>query len=105
MKLKRFLLRYYPPGIILEYEQQNVIKTKSIDLLDLKADTNVEQVVEEIAKKEPLITSSRKDQVSQLVQRLQQKIAQPDDRYFYLFKVLRAHILPLTNVSFNKSGS
>jgi hypothetical protein len=66
MKLKRFLLRYYPPGIylnemnrcrhlidllfirkslqktnkkgiILEYEQQNVLKTKSVDLLDLKA--------------------------------------------------------------------
>lgn len=56
MKLKRFLLRYYPPGrlrfflihkifdliiffkgIILEYEQQNVLKTKSIDLLDLKS--------------------------------------------------------------------
>ncbi len=60
MKLKRFLLRYYPPGlsfivfsfhsnilfnfyikkkqgIILEYEQQNVLKTKSIDLLDLNA--------------------------------------------------------------------
>ena len=36
MKLKRFLLRYYPPGIILEYEQQNILKTKSIDLLDLK---------------------------------------------------------------------
>ncbi len=52
MRLKRFLLRYYPPGmnkcflkiliyeliigIILEYEQSNVLKTKSIDLLDLK---------------------------------------------------------------------
>jgi hypothetical protein len=53
MRLKRFLLRYYPPGtiefkkifiyeliigIILEYEQSNVLKTKSIDLLDLKAE-------------------------------------------------------------------
>jgi dynein assembly factor with WDR repeat domains 1 len=51
MRLKRFLLRYYPPGmieikkiliyeliigIILEYEQSNVLKTKSIDLLDLR---------------------------------------------------------------------
>ena len=70
--------------------------------------TNIQEVVEEIAKKEPLITSSRKEQVLQLVQSnlnfhrinfsfifqlnslikgLQQKIAQPDDRYFYLFKV------------------
>ena len=25
--------------------------------------------------------------------------------FFYLSKVLRAHVLPLTNVAFNKSGS
>ena len=34
--------------------------------------TNVQEVVEEIAKKEPLITSSRKEQVVQLVQSRQQ---------------------------------
>ena len=32
MKLKRFLLRYHPPGIILEYLRKNgEIETKSID--------------------------------------------------------------------------
>jgi len=36
MKLKRFLLRYFPPGVILEYERSNgEIETKSIDLLNL----------------------------------------------------------------------
>jgi dynein assembly factor with WDR repeat domains 1 len=36
MKLKRFLLRYYPPGIILEYVRTNgQMETKSIDLLNL----------------------------------------------------------------------
>ena len=36
MKLKRLLLRYYPPGIILEYTRKNGEKeTKSIDLLNL----------------------------------------------------------------------
>jgi hypothetical protein len=30
--------------------------------------TNVQEVVEEISRKEPLITSSRKEQVAQLVQ-------------------------------------
>ena len=36
MKLKRFLLRYHPPGIILEYLRKNQeIETKSIDLLNL----------------------------------------------------------------------
>lgn len=36
MKLKRFLLRYHPPGIILEYLRKNgEVETKSIDLLNL----------------------------------------------------------------------
>lgn len=36
MKLKRFLLRYYPPGILLEYVKTNGDReTKSIDLLNL----------------------------------------------------------------------
>lgn len=36
MKLKKFLLRYYPPGIILEYVRNNgEAETKSIDLLNL----------------------------------------------------------------------
>lgn len=36
MRLKKFLLRYYPPGIILEYEKANKEpETKSIDLLNL----------------------------------------------------------------------
>ena len=36
MKLKRFLLRYYPPGIILEYERSNGFEgSKTIDLLDI----------------------------------------------------------------------
>jgi len=34
-RLKRFLLRYYPPGIILEYEYKGKRRTKPIDLLDL----------------------------------------------------------------------
>ncbi len=36
---------------------------------------------------------------------LQTKLTQSSEKNFYLFKVLRAHILPLTNVAFNKSGS
>ena len=36
MKLKRFLLRYHPPGIILEYlRKSGEVETKSIDLLNL----------------------------------------------------------------------
>lgn len=42
MKLKKFLLRYYPPGIILQYERDGQMKQKPIDLLDLTPDVDVE---------------------------------------------------------------
>uniref|UniRef100_H0UTP0 Dynein assembly factor with WD repeat domains 1 n=1 Tax=Cavia porcellus TaxID=10141 RepID=H0UTP0_CAVPO len=105
MKLKSLLLRYYPPGIMLEYETNGVLKTKSIDLLELDPSTDVDALVEEIQKAEPLITASRTEQVRLLVQRLQAKLGQNGSHVFYLFKVLRAHILPLTNVALNKSGT
>ncbi|XP_067596425.1 dynein assembly factor with WD repeat domains 1 isoform X2 [Pseudorca crassidens] len=105
MKLKGLLLRYYPPGIMLEYEESGQLKTKSIDLLDLHTSTDVNALVQEIQKAEPLITASRANQVKLLIQRLQNKLGQYSNHKFYLFKVLRAHILPLTNVALNKSGS
>lgn len=41
MRLKRFLLRYYPPGIILEYIRKDGTEgQKSIDLLNLTAEYN-----------------------------------------------------------------
>lgn len=42
MKLRKFLLRYYPPGIILQYERDGVMKQKPIDLLDLTPDVDIE---------------------------------------------------------------
>jgi dynein assembly factor with WDR repeat domains 1 len=33
-----------------------------------------------------------------------EKLETNDSNDFYLFKILRAHILPLTNCAFNKSG-
>tara|TARA_B110000208_G_scaffold111830_1_gene137906 strand:- start:1109 stop:1249 length:141 start_codon:yes stop_codon:yes gene_type:complete len=39
MKLKRFLLRYYPPGIILEYRHRDGRSgEKELDLLHLNAE-------------------------------------------------------------------
>ena len=43
--------------------------------------------------------------VPQLIFKLIEKIDTADvTQNFYLFKILRAHILPLTNCAFNKSG-
>jgi dynein assembly factor with WDR repeat domains 1 len=69
MKLKRFLLRYYPPGIILEYVKKNgETEDKSIDLLNLTAEyfpllnlrTDVEVLVNQILFEEPTISEQRK---------------------------------------------
>uniref|UniRef100_A0A3P9BJ95 Uncharacterized protein n=1 Tax=Maylandia zebra TaxID=106582 RepID=A0A3P9BJ95_9CICH len=105
MKLKRFLLRYYPPGIILEYEKGGFLRTKSIDLLDLTPECVSYELVEEIRQSEPLVTKAQADQVKQLVIRLQKKQTQQDHHRFCFSKELKAHILPLTNVAFDKSGS
>ena len=42
MKLKKFLLRYFPSGIILQYERDGVMKQKPVDLLDLAPGVDVE---------------------------------------------------------------
>lgn len=50
--------------------------------------TDVNALVEEIQKAEPLITASRSDQVKLLIQRLQDKLGQHSNHQFYLFKVM-----------------
>lgn len=41
-KLKKLMLRYFPPGIILQYSINGCMKQKFIDLLELSADTDLE---------------------------------------------------------------
>jgi len=43
MKLKKILIRYYPPGITLEYARSTgEVESKCIDLLNLSKDTNID---------------------------------------------------------------
>ena len=82
-KLKRFLLRYFPPGIILEYEVKGEQLTKTLDLLDLNARSvagcfsatfrrftrsNAETLTDRLIKQEPLISEKRKAQVIKLIE-------------------------------------
>ena len=61
VQLKRFLLRYFPPGIILEYElRDRTREMKEIDLLHLTPETDVEVLVNQIVCEEPLISDNRK---------------------------------------------
>lgn len=147
-KLKRFLLRYFPPGIILEYEQNGEVRRppphpslwqrdllrdgaaptatrrrrgsarardrarvaftvaerrallataaqqlrqKPVDLLTLTPETDVEVLVDQIVRSEPLISESRKPQLRKLIYKLIEKVDTADQaQNFYLFKILRA---------------
>lgn len=60
--------------------------------------------VPQIVFEEPLISENRKPQLRRLIYKLIEKLESNEDTSFYLFKILRAHILPLTNCAFNKSG-
>ena len=70
MKLKRFLLRYYPPGIILEYETQGELRQKAVDLLTLTPETDIEVLVNQIVRQESLISEQRKPQLRKLIYKL-----------------------------------
>ncbi|XP_036070941.1 dynein assembly factor with WDR repeat domains 1 isoform X4 [Oryzias melastigma] len=65
--------------------------------------TDPDELLVEIQQSEPLITESRTEQVRELIHRLQQK--QAHNGSFSLHQEVHVHLLPLTNVAFNKSGS
>ena len=115
MRLERFLLRYFPPGLSLEFSRRDGSRgTKLIDLLQLGAETDLDALTEQIAAAEPLISAGRRPQLRRLLGRLLAKQLEHEapggggvgggGGELSLFKVLRAHILPLTNCAFNKAG-
>jgi dynein assembly factor with WDR repeat domains 1 len=68
------LLRFHPPGIILEYlRKSGEIETKSIDLLNLAPETDVDRLIDHILLEEPLISTSRKPQLKKLIEKLIEK--------------------------------
>uniref|UniRef100_A0A1B6MHU5 Uncharacterized protein n=1 Tax=Graphocephala atropunctata TaxID=36148 RepID=A0A1B6MHU5_9HEMI len=104
MRLKRIMLRYFPPGIGLEYIQGGCTKTKEIDLFDLTSSTDIEELAFAVAKGEPLITPNIHHQLVDSLRRLQKKIFSTTIHRFYRHKTLKTHLLPLTNVAFDKFG-
>lgn len=86
-------------GIILEYEQSGVVKTRSLDLLDLTPkyvfryqsfisfSSDTEEILQEICSREPLVTEKRKLQVFDLIERLKSKLANDDKTKFGSYKV------------------
>ena len=91
MRLRRFLLRYYPPGITIEYEKRGQTRTKEffkypyinflnknvkflknisivslksdkdVNLFELTADDDPMKVAEQVINSEPLVSEKKID--------------------------------------------
>ncbi|KAJ0182820.1 hypothetical protein K1T71_002189 [Dendrolimus kikuchii] len=107
MKLLKIHLRYHPPGLILEYLQKGAIRSKDIDLLDLNSNSDTKEIAKCLYNKEALITEDVREQIEQCLEILKKRIEHegPTGKRFYIYKTLMTHLLPLTNVAFDKSGN
>ena len=116
-RLKKLHVRHYPPGFQVEF--QNSQKTSiSIprEILSYLSLTTLQISAEKIVKNEPILQSkskSRQEKIQNLVATCLKSIIETkashaeniDLKKFRVGKILKAHVLPLTNVAFNKSGS
>ncbi|XP_025421424.1 dynein assembly factor with WDR repeat domains 1-like isoform X2 [Sipha flava] len=115
MKLNKFYIRYYPPGIVFEYQKQRRTKQKILDLFDIEKETDVEALAARIAVDEPLITPGVQPQLVALLRKLRNKSSSDHcgDRHdvtgspsFRLDRTLSGgHSLPITNVCADKCAT
>ncbi|XP_066901963.1 dynein assembly factor with WD repeat domains 1 isoform X3 [Halyomorpha halys] len=105
MKLEKFLLRYFPPGLGLEYSQGGKIKKKMINLLDLTTSTDIINVGKTIMDNELLVTKSVKPQLLAVLAKLQKKLFDDINNLYTQHCTLDYHDMPITQVALNKDGS
>lgn len=106
MKLQKIYLRYFPPGLAFNYIKNNSQEeTKCVDIFDLTAKSDLDDLIKVLRKRDPTIFSKEvMPQVRELLEKMQNKLKEPEKNKFYLYKTLQTHILPLTNVDFDRSG-
>ena len=67
-KLEKIMARYFPPGIILELKDSDgYIDNKSIDLLNLSENSDIQYLVQQINEKEPL-TIKYKSKIQKVIE-------------------------------------
>lgn len=67
--------------------------------------SRLDLIVEDILKKQVNLTPECIPKLEESLIKLQNKLREPTKTNFYHFKTLKDHLLPLTNVTFDKSGS
>jgi hypothetical protein len=67
-KLEKIMVRYFPPGLILEIkDSEGYMDNKSIDLLNLNENSDVLYLVQQINEKEPL-TVKYKSKIEKVIE-------------------------------------
>ena len=67
-KLEKIMVRYFHPGIILEFKDSDgYIDNKSIDLLNLSENSDIQYLVQQINEKEPL-TIKYKSKIQKVIE-------------------------------------
>ena len=103
MKLRRFLLRYFPPGLLLEYQRPDSSTfTHTVDLLDLTVNSDLHELTTQVVEREPTLRP-RVSQVKTLLSKLQARQV-PRAVHYELQGSVRAHKMPLTSCAFSKEG-
>lgn len=67
--------------------------------------TELPEYATRIAANEPLIVDEIVPELIGALARIQLRLQEPVKKKFYHFKTLKTHLLPLTNVAFDKFGS
>lgn len=67
--------------------------------------TDIRTLAENIRAAEPVITEGVMDQLVETLRKLQTKVCDVDTKPYYKYKTLRTHLLPITNVAFDKLGA
>lgn len=67
--------------------------------------TQLDKFAKQISQAEPLLTVKVIPELIDCLSKLQTKLQDPLKNTFYHYKTLKTHILPLTNVAFDKLGN
>ena len=59
-KLKRMMIRYFPPGLVIEKEENGKLVSLELELFDLNAEADIEVVANRIIHEEKAIKMNKK---------------------------------------------
>lgn len=110
MQLRRLFLRYFPPALRLEYTTSGGdTRLKTIDLLHVSAESNLQLVVQRLIESERLLTKATAPKLRELLHRLVNKQLSHggndrDALPLESHSVHRPHQLPMTNMAVSKTA-